>query len=179
MTSLARQTTAQLDADDSYTALISAGCDSELNDQEALKLLDLCENDTYFQQWHLYHMIGDAMSHTPVSGTTLSQRVAEQLRHEPTIIAPKPLRTTSQRLMPIAASFAVIGALSWGVLNASFSNHIPSTFASVDHPMHAIQLAQMDTQQLANLEAAHSDFIVASNTAGIDTVPTSAAEPNP
>lgn len=65
--------------------------------------------------WDTYHLIGDALrGHV---GPRIADRVVARLREEPTVLAPRPEKSTSRRLgwyaMSAAASVAAVAFVVW------------------------------------------------------------------
>jgi negative regulator of sigma E activity len=170
----------QTDGGHDYIALISAGFDGELDDQELLTMLDRHQSDINASCWQTWQLIGDTLRQSPSTHPSqLAQRVAEQLKHEPTILAPKPLRAMHTRhMMSLAASVSVVALVSWSALHlALISSHTTQLASSAPASSHAIQIAQIDPARLASFVAAHRDFALSADSPDTDTSTQNTAEP--
>ncbi len=84
---------------------ISALMDNQLHSEQALKALS--EDPSASAAWERYHLIGDALrDELPEQlDLNLSQRIADALEQEPTILAPKPRRSLFSLVKPSVKQF--------------------------------------------------------------------------
>ena len=112
------------------TELTSAFADGEVNDKEVNDALSaIYQNDELKERWQRYHLIGDALRKNlpPTIHSDLSQRVAQAIENEPTILSPstpsvssKPeqVKVKKQKVgFAIAASVAMVGMVSFFVMD--------------------------------------------------------------
>lgn len=111
---------------DQQLELLSALKDGELKEQDFAKLVpNLYSDHELRQRWDRYHLIGQAMRNNlpVVLQHDLASRVSAALQNEPTILspdtpatAPKPVHDRSFTGYAVAASVAVVGFLTVGLL---------------------------------------------------------------
>lgn len=99
------------------TQELSSLMDGELAADEAERAIGACcASDERKVDWHLYHVIGDAMrGHAPRS-LRLPGEVIEALKAQPTVLAPKRRidgKTVTRVALAAAASVATIGVVGW------------------------------------------------------------------
>lgn len=84
---------------------ISALMDNELPSEQSMKAL--LEDPSLSATWARYHLIGDALRDElpEYLDETLSQRIANALEQEPTILAPKPQRSFLSVVQPKVKQF--------------------------------------------------------------------------
>jgi sigma-E factor negative regulatory protein RseA len=100
---------------------ISALMDGEVDEKSAAQLIEALARDAdAIRTWRSYHLIGDAMRGGVLRGVFLSERfterVAQRLAAEPTVLAPRRMRTESPRLFTLsalAASVAAVAFVGW------------------------------------------------------------------
>lgn len=124
---------------------ISALMDSELDAHEARDALRILARDAEQQQdWHCYHLIGDALRKEPDLMIDVAARVASALAVEPTVLAPVHAsrnRASWQRpLMAIAATAAGVAVVAWVAL-APVSGPGHPSIAGVKPPQPAADVA--------------------------------------
>ena len=100
---------------------ISSLMDGELDAHEAADVLRALSRDTDQQNdWHLYHLIGDALRQEPCLAMDIAARVTNLLALEPTVLAP--VRASRNRprwqrpLMAAAATAAGVAVVAWVAL---------------------------------------------------------------
>lgn len=100
---------------------ISSLMDGELDAHEAADVLRALSRDADQQNdWHLYHLIGDALRQEPCLAMDIAARVNHLLALEPTVLAP--VRTSHNRprwqrpLMAAAATVAGVAVVAWVAL---------------------------------------------------------------
>lgn len=103
------------------TIQVSALMDGELDAHEAAGALRALSRDAVQQKdWHLYHLIGDALRQEPCLAMDIAARVTPLLALEPTVLAP--VRTArnrprwQRRVMAIAAAAAGVAVVAWVAL---------------------------------------------------------------
>jgi sigma-E factor negative regulatory protein RseA len=95
---------------------ISSLMDGELDTTDADGAIrTCCASEELKQNWYLYHAIGDAMRGHAPRKLELPNDVFENLRTQPTVLAPRrPMQTPFARIaMAAAASVATIGVVGW------------------------------------------------------------------
>ena len=97
------------------TQEISSLMDGELTGEEAGHVIKTqCGHAEVQVDWHLYHLIGDAMRGHSVRSVALPTPVIEALRSQPTVLAPRRSVVTFTRVaLAAAASVATIGVVGW------------------------------------------------------------------
>jgi sigma-E factor negative regulatory protein RseA len=98
------------------TQEISSLMDGELEATEADRAIrSCCATPQLKQQWYLYHAIGDAMRGQAPRKLELPDDVFENLKTQPTVLAPRrPMQTKVARIaMAAAASVATVGVVGW------------------------------------------------------------------
>jgi sigma-E factor negative regulatory protein RseA len=96
---------------------ISALMDGEVDEKSARQTIDAVARDAEAARtWRTYHLIGDAMRGGMLLSEGFTERVAQRLVAEPTVLAPRRMRTESPRLFTmsaLAASFAAVAFVGW------------------------------------------------------------------
>ena len=97
------------------TEKLSSLMDGELAAGETERAIrECCASEAAKVDWHLYHVIGDAMrGHAP---RTLAApvEVIEALKAQPTVLAPRRVPATFTRIaLAAAASVATVGVVGW------------------------------------------------------------------
>jgi sigma-E factor negative regulatory protein RseA len=98
------------------TQEISSLMDGELAPDEADRAIKVCcASPEQKIDWHLYHVIGDAMRGHAPRALALPADVIEALKAQPTVLAPRRrLPATFTRIaLAAAASVATIGVVGW------------------------------------------------------------------
>jgi sigma-E factor negative regulatory protein RseA len=111
------------------TQEISSLMDGELAADEAQRAIKACcASEDAKVDWHLYHVIGDAMRGQSARSLALPKDVIEALKAQPTVLAPKrriPANFTRVALAA-AASVATIGVVGWiGSQQGGQGNAVP------------------------------------------------------
>ncbi len=97
------------------TEKISSLMDGELAADEAQRAIqECCASEKAKFDWHLYHVIGDAMrGHAPKT-LAFPDEVMEALKAQPTVLAPRRVPATFTRIaLAAAASVATVGVVGW------------------------------------------------------------------
>lgn len=94
---------------------ISAFMDGELDDKAAGELIDILARDRdALDSWRTYHLISDALRDSRLLSEDFTARVARQLAHEPTVVAPRVrLQPHPRTWYAIAASLAAVALVGW------------------------------------------------------------------
>ena len=98
------------------TQEISSLMDGELEGREAEVALGACCGDEGLRRnWHLYHVIGDAMRGQAPSTLAMPRKVLEKLNAQPTVLAPRRRvpATVTRVALAAAASVATVGVVGW------------------------------------------------------------------
>src|SRR5258706_12833455 len=111
------------------TQEISSLMDGELAADEAQRAIKACcASEDAKVDWHLYHVIGDAMRGQAARSLALPKDVIEALKAQPTVLAPQrriPANFTRVALAA-AASLATIGVVGWiGSQQGGQGNAVP------------------------------------------------------
>jgi sigma-E factor negative regulatory protein RseA len=96
---------------------ISALMDGEVDEKSAAQLIEALARDAEaVRTWRRYHLIGDAMRGGLLLSERFTERLAQRLAAEPTVLAPRRMRTESPRLFTmsaLAASSAAVAFVGW------------------------------------------------------------------
>lgn len=96
---------------------ISALMDGELFDDEAEALLDkIKRNSDASAEWHLYHLVGDALRQPDhLHANNISAVLRERLQAEPTVLAPRSRAKRNARWFALsaAASVTALALVAW------------------------------------------------------------------
>jgi sigma-E factor negative regulatory protein RseA len=96
---------------------ISALMDGEVDEKSAAQLIEaLARDPEAIRTWRSYHLIGDAMRGGMLLSERFTERVAQRLAAEPTVLAPRRMRSESPRLFTmsaLAASVAAVAFVGW------------------------------------------------------------------
>jgi sigma-E factor negative regulatory protein RseA len=97
------------------TQEISSLMDGELASPDAERAIKACGSSADAKvDWHLYHLIGDAMRGDAPRTLALPQDVIEALKTQPTVLAPRrPAVTFTRVALAAAASVATVGVVGW------------------------------------------------------------------
>lgn len=92
---------------------LSALMDSELDDEEAQRLIQSMKNNQVLREtWSTYHALGDVLRKAPQLSADFNTRLAQRLAQETTVLAPqrkRPVAAAPQRLsLTLAASVAAV-----------------------------------------------------------------------
>jgi sigma-E factor negative regulatory protein RseA len=124
---------------------ISALMDGELDAHETADALRALSRDVDRQNdWHLYHLIGDALRQEPCLAMDVAARVTHLLAFEPTVLAP--VRASRNRprwqrpLMAAAATVAGVAVVAWVALVPVAESGHPA-IASANPPVAATNVA--------------------------------------
>jgi sigma-E factor negative regulatory protein RseA len=96
---------------------ISALMDGEVDEKSAAQLIEALARDAQaVGAWRDYHLIGDAMRGGQLLSEGFTERLSQRLAAEPTVLAPRRMRTESPRLFTmsaLAASIAAVAFVGW------------------------------------------------------------------
>jgi sigma-E factor negative regulatory protein RseA len=95
---------------------ISALMDSELFDDEAEALLDkIKRNPDAHAEWHIYHLVGDALRQPDHLHADIGAALRERLQAEPTVLAPHSRVRKNARWFALsaAASVMALALVAW------------------------------------------------------------------
>lgn len=98
------------------TQELSSLMDGELETHEAERAIRACcAAEDQKAKWYLYHLIGDAMRGQAPPSLAMPVRMAQRLKEQPTVLAPRRgLQSTVARVaMAAAASVATVGVVGW------------------------------------------------------------------
>ena len=113
---------------------ISLLMDGELDGDASAQLVSgMKEQD----DWHLYHLIGDAMRDPEGFRADLDLDCSKAIHAEPTILAPVPHKTNLHKAnryaWSAAASFAAVMLVGWIALQNSGNSPVPKQVAQATH----------------------------------------------
>jgi sigma-E factor negative regulatory protein RseA len=95
---------------------ISALMDGELFDDEAEALLDkIKRNPDANTEWHIYHLVGDALRQPDHLHANIGPALRERLQAEPTVLAPRSRVKQNVRWFALsaAASVMALALVAW------------------------------------------------------------------
>jgi sigma-E factor negative regulatory protein RseA len=98
------------------TQEISSLMDGELAPEEAERAIKACSSSAEGKvDWHLYHVIGDAMRGQSPRSLAMPKDVIEALKAQPTVLAPqrRAPATFTRIALAAAASVATVGVVGW------------------------------------------------------------------
>ncbi len=97
------------------TQEISSLVDGELTADETDRAIrGCCTSADLKGEWHLYHVIGDAMRGQAPRSLALPREVIEALQTQPTVLAPRRSPVTFTHVaLAAAASVATVGVVGW------------------------------------------------------------------
>jgi sigma-E factor negative regulatory protein RseA len=109
------------------TQEISSLMDGELASPDAERTIKACGTSLEAKvDWHLYHVIGDAMRGDAPRTLALPQDVIEALKTQPTVLAPRRRAVTFTRVaLAAAASVATVGVVGWIGSQGGQGNAVP------------------------------------------------------
>jgi sigma-E factor negative regulatory protein RseA len=119
---------------------ISALMDGEVDEKSAEQVIDALARDTEARHtWRNYHMISDAMRGGLLLSGGFTERVVQRLAAEPTVLAPRRIRTESPRLFTVSAAVASLAAVAFvGWMAFAPQTHlVPAPVAQVQPPADA------------------------------------------
>jgi sigma-E factor negative regulatory protein RseA len=116
------------------TQEISSLMDGELVGHEAERAIQACcASDEAKAQWHLYHVIGDAMRGLAPRTLAAPQATVAALSAQPTVLAPRarrPQLTVARVALAAAASVATVGVVGWIGSQGGQGSAVPATAKS-------------------------------------------------
>ena len=119
---------------------ISAVMDGELDEKSAAQLIEALTRDAQaVRTWRSYHLIGDAMRGGLPLSDGFTERLAKRLATEPTVLAPRRIRTESPRFVTVSAAAASVAAVAFvGWMAFAPQNRVaPAPVAQVQPPAEA------------------------------------------
>ena len=135
---------------------ISALMDGEVDERSAAQVIEALARDAEaVRTWRTYHLIGDALRGGLLLSERFTERVAQRLAAEPTVLAPRRMRTESPRLFTLsaaAASFAAVAFVGWMAF-APQPQVAPAPLAQVKAPV--------DKPPMIPLPNAANDYLLA------------------
>jgi sigma-E factor negative regulatory protein RseA len=118
---------------------ISALMDGEVDEKSAAQLIEALTRDAQaVGTWRTYHLIGDAMRGGLVLSERFTERVAQRLAAEPTVLAPRRIRTESPRVFTVSAAVASLAAVAFvGWMAFAPQTQLPAPVAQGQAPAEA------------------------------------------
>ena len=121
---------------------LSALMDSELDDEEAQRLIQSMKNNQVLREtWSTYHALGDVLRKAPQLSADFNTRLAQRLAQETTVLAPqrkRPVAAAPQRLsLTLAASVAAVSLVGILALQITRLNQgvLPVRVAAAPQPV--------------------------------------------
>jgi sigma-E factor negative regulatory protein RseA len=140
---------------------ISALMDGEVDQKSAAQLIEALTRDAEaVRTWRNYHLIGDAMRGGLLLSEGFTERLAQRLAAEPTVLAPRRIGTESPRLFTVsaaAASLAAVAFVGW----MAFAPQTLVAPASVAPTVAQIQAPVEAKPVLVPLPNAANDYLLA------------------
>jgi sigma-E factor negative regulatory protein RseA len=119
---------------------ISALMDGEVDEKSAAQLIEALTRDAQaVRAWRDYHLIGDAMRGGQLLSDGFTERLAQRLAAEPTVLAPRRIRAESPTwftLSAAAASLAAVAFVGWMAF-APQPGVAPAPVAQIQAPVEA------------------------------------------
>jgi sigma-E factor negative regulatory protein RseA len=119
---------------------ISALMDGELRPDEARRhILGLKNDSALRERWDDFHLIGDALRGENVLSPRFNEAFSKRLAAEPTILAPRRLRSPLKRIttyaMSAAASLGAVALVAWVALQPPTPTLVATTPAPASIPI--------------------------------------------
>jgi sigma-E factor negative regulatory protein RseA len=116
---------------------VSVLLDGELDDKSAAEVIEALGRDREAARtWGTYQLIGDALRESPVLSAQFGARFSERLAKEPTVFAPRALRTPESRrwyaVSAAAASLAAVAFVGWMAFGPQ--PQVPAPMAQAQQP---------------------------------------------
>jgi sigma-E factor negative regulatory protein RseA len=143
---------------------ISECMDGELDAHGATHVLaQVTVSAEYREHWEMYHLIGDGMREAPDLSAGFTERFAQRLADEATVLAPKPRVIRKSRManyaMYAAASLAAVAVVSW-VAVSPLTQQNAGQMARSDAPA-LVAKATPQRPELSPLNARDHDYLLA------------------
>ena len=136
---------------------ISALMDGEVDEKSAAQLIEALTRDAEaVRTWRSYHLIGDAMRGGLLLPDGFTERLAQRLAAEPTVLAPRRIRTESPRLFTVSAAAASLAAVAF----VGWMAFAPQTLVA-PAPVAQIQAPAEAKPVLVPLPNAANDYLLA------------------
>lgn len=117
---------------------LSALMDGEADPAEAMTVLEKLKMDQSLQdRWHTYHLIGDVLRNdTVVFSEGFADGLKKKLSEEPTVLAPRQIKSGNRWFAPLAAaaSVAAVAMVGLAVIQVNKVNEPPLTIAANSIP---------------------------------------------
>ena len=138
---------------------VSVLMDGELDDRSAAEVIEALGRDREAARtWGTYQLISDALRASPVLSAQFSARFSERLAKEPTVFAPRALRTPESRrwyaASAAAASVAAVAFVGWMAFGPQPQQPAPVAQAQPAQPRDA-------KPNLVPLPTAANDYLLA------------------
>ena len=140
------------------TQEISSLMDGELDTPEADRAIrSCCASEEQKQNWYLYHAIGDAMRGQSPRRLGLPDDVFENLKTQPTVLAPRRAKqvTLARIAMAAAASVATVGVVGWIGSQGGAGTPLPAVAKSSSPIQPVANKVQPSAADLQDYLAAH------------------------
>jgi sigma-E factor negative regulatory protein RseA len=149
-------------ARDQQAEQVSAWMDDQLTSEESQGLIQSLQKDaTLTRQWDRWHLIGDVMrTESLARGSTVAQRVAQQLDSEPVHFPTKKTRPLSDRRRRLGlaygvASAAAIAFVAFVAFTPQMQDTLTPTLLAGKTPAQPITPSQLEDPRLRELLDAH------------------------
>jgi sigma-E factor negative regulatory protein RseA len=136
---------------------ISALMDGELDEKSAAQLIEALTRDAdAVRTWRSYHLIGDALRGGLPLSEGFTERLAQRLATEPTVLAPRRIRSESPRLFTVSAAAASLAAVAF----VGWMAFAPQTLVA-PAPVAQVQTPAEAKPVLVPLPNAANDYLLA------------------
>jgi sigma-E factor negative regulatory protein RseA len=138
---------------------ISALMDGELFDDEAEALLDnIKRNPDAHAEWHIYHLVGDALRQPDHLHANIGPALRERLQAEPTVLAPRSRARQNARWFALSAAASVMALSLVAWLSVKIGSEPPPQMA-MQQQSSALRPASFPVnQELNGYLMAHQEF---------------------
>ena len=138
---------------------ISALMDGELFDDEAEALLDnIKRNPDAHAEWHIYHLVGDALRQPDHLHANIGPALRERLQAEPTVLAPRSRARQNARWFALSAAASVMALSLVAWLSVKIGSEPPPQMA-MQQQSSALRPASFPfNQELNGYLMAHQEF---------------------
>ncbi len=147
---------------------ISVLMDGEFFDEEAEAVFDkLKRNPEGHAEWHIYHLIGDALRQPDHVHADISAALRERLQAEPTVLAPHGRASHRARWFAVSAAASVMALAVVAWMSAKVAPEAAPQVAMQMQQSGNVRPASLSTKRSVNdYLMAHQEFSPANNVQG-------------
>jgi sigma-E factor negative regulatory protein RseA len=136
---------------------ISMLMDGEVDEKSAAQVIEALARDAdAVRTWRSYHLIGDALRGSLPLSVGFTERLAQRLATEPTVVAPRRIRSESPRLFTLSAAAASLAAVAF----VGWMAFAPQTLVA-PAPVAQVQTPAESKPVLVPLPNAANDYLLA------------------